>query len=233
MLAELARGHSTCKDTFFTTYNETVGCKVSPVGRNFIGIHYFFEILFLIILAVLFLYHGKKYNWYYSCGACINGIYILLPILFFPLFLLLLLFPSLMLIFFPHLLIRKWLHFRSFHLLNMGKRDTDRDSYTQRFQRDRVDNYNRDLLLFCLIVQLCTLIFENSLELFITVTLFVAGYVNIVSILFAIPTCINTAVRLVFLPFPIFDLIKQHCVNTCHALNEEIETEVVRPIHET
>ena len=47
------------------------------------------------------------------------------------------------------------------------------------------------------------LLFENVAEVFITVVLFINGFVNTVSIVFFVPTALNTTVRLIMFFFQV------------------------------
>ena len=67
MIEPAFRGQGTCKESFFTTYNTTVGCTLTGVGRIVIFAHFGFDCLFALFIVFLYLLSTFLSNHWSRC----------------------------------------------------------------------------------------------------------------------------------------------------------------------
>lgn len=186
-MIELLYGNKVkCTDSFLTTYNQTRGCSVTEIGRIIVLVHYGFDCLFALFIVFIYLVaFFERDGW--PLTVLVSLFWILVPIT-----LPLIIFTMLTFVIVPHLLIRSQsttiLLYAIWLRLNSGTDDFDvccSEILLKTLQR---------IVFF---IQVVMLFFENAVEIFISVTLFIQGYWTIPAIIFAVPPGINTIVRLV------------------------------------
>jgi hypothetical protein len=205
LLVNLVGEHGTCSPSYFTTYSNATGCGLTAIGKGILGVHYAFDIIFafiLLLVYVLFLdwlsilsipvrtLKGLVKDegilaFMIGCSPVLIPVACAIAIIITSIAYIMAIMYMVLSVVWPVLFLSGRYGVMEFHSAWMHAKFIDIDMDEGWATRCRIiQGFNA---------------FENVLEIVITLTLFIVGYTNVISILFSVPTFINIIVRLFYI----------------------------------
>ena len=211
LLFDLVNSLGTCDSTYFTINTNNTKCSLSKVGFPIVIAHYACEILFNLILGLIYtaVVHASIDDLCHALCCAVAGIIIS------PITMIISLGSMIVVVFAPRCLQMDGdhSHFRRFHVAWMGVSDPKlRDSSSLRRLMD--------------VIQVISAI-ENILEFIIAISLFIARYFNVPLFIFAVCAAIPTLIRSIRLIATVLHALGLHCLDSLSFLccENEIRSE--------
>ena len=187
MVSLTLRGSATCRESFFTTFNETVGCKVTEIGKIIIYVHYSFVCLSALSIVFFYLIAWFQLRDYHLTFIILFS-WFLIPV-FIPITIVMMIVYTIK----PKILFKRGSTAMLFYAIWLGF-----DSHEMIFGNGGRFSFTlRQLQIIASVLQVLTLLFENVVEVIITIILFTNGYISTISIVFFVPVAFNVTMKLI------------------------------------
>ena len=218
LMLELLYGNKgKCNESYFTRYNTTHGCSLTDIGRIIVLAHYGCDCVFaLFIVSIFLIAFFQRQLGLVTILVCCG--WFLIPIAM-PVVICAMLVYTIV----PQFLLQQGSTPILFYALWLRL-----DSTTKKIEICCGFVEVTTLQKIVLFVQVVMLFFENVVEIFTSVNLFIQGYWTIPAIIFAVPPGINTIVRLILV---IVEWIGMCCETFPHLLKDIDDTGRSNTIH--